>query len=98
MAGNMDLSRFLSLEILVSLLLTAFAIGGVYTSLADGQEMLHEKVDQMEERERDKDQELSTIATDIAVIKQKQSEFEGDIKDVRADVRKILDILREQEK
>lgn len=95
--GNMDLSRFLSLEILGSLILTAFAIGGVYASLADGQEALQNKVVQMEQRERVTDKELSVMATDIAVIKQKQSEFEGDIKDMRADVRKVLDILREQE-
>ena len=90
------LSKILSVEVMGSMLAIAFAIGGTYTTLANGQEAQGAELNDVKKQQAAIVRTISKIQTDTAVIRNEQTHLSRAINDHSKDIKRILEILMKE--
>lgn len=100
--SNKGLSRLLSVEVMGSMLVTAFIVGVTYSSLASDVKSGDAELMQVKQEVKKTTADVSSIKTDIAVVKTTQGHLQDDIEEqgeqldeIDRDVKQILRILSE---
>lgn len=89
-------NKFLSAEILGTLVLTAFAIGTTWAALASDVQATDEKVKSLTSHQGAIAKDVMEIKTDLAVVRAEQSHIKAtihDIKEQNKELAKIRDLL-----
>jgi len=99
--SNNTLSRVFSIEVIGSLLVTAFMVGMTWSSLAKDVNATDGKVGRVEEKHKEMENNVHTIRVDLAVVKTNQEHIKRDfeqqgekLKEQGEDIKKILQILQ----
>ena len=99
---NNKLSRLLSIEVVGSLLVTAFIVGVTWNSVAKDVQAADAKVQRVEKKNAELDQNMQSIKVDVAVVKTNQEHISKEIdrqsqklREQGQDIKQILQILRE---
>lgn len=103
--SNNKLSKFLSIEIVGSMLITAFMVGVTWNSLAGDVSATDKKVSKVEVKHTELETSIQSIQVDVAVVKTNQEHLKDDIerqntklREQGQDIKQILRILQEVEK
>jgi len=80
--SNKGLSKYITIELIASLVVTAFAIGVTYSALAAGQTKANEKIEKIEVKVHRFATDISQIKIDTAVMKTEQKNMKDDIKEI----------------
>jgi len=94
--SNNKLSRIFSVEIVGSLLVTAFLVGGSYFTLANSQENSDREMKSVKAQQASMSKDISKIQTDTAVILNEQKHMTKTLEHHNRDIKKILELLMER--
>jgi len=94
--SNLDLSRLISIELLGSLLVSAFLIGVTYKSLAANDQQTDDKVKEVKQNQNLIRTSVANMTTDIAIIKTEQEYVKKQLQEQKADLKTIRRILEKQ--
>lgn len=89
--------RFLSVEMLMTLCITLFAIGGAWSTLAGDNEDTKREVSNMKLEQKQIKQAVQTIQVDVATIKANQEAQRESGRKQQKDIDRILDILERRD-
>jgi Tfp pilus assembly protein PilO len=90
---NWGLARLFSVEMMGSLLVTAFLVGGTYTALAENDKKQDDKIVSIQTEQEQVKKTVNDIKVDVAVIKANQGHTRDELRSLKATNQRILDIL-----
>ena len=88
------ISKFISVEIICSMLVTIFLVGGSWSSQSQAVKAAEQKIDEQAKKQAAADATVATMAIDIAVVKTQLDNQSGELKSQRQDIKQILNLLQ----
>lgn len=88
------ISKFISVEIICSMLVTIFLVGGSWSSQSQAVKAAEQKIDDQAKKQAAADATVATMAIDIAVVKTQLDNQSDDLKSQRQDIKQILNLLQ----
>ena len=105
--SNNKLSRFFTVEIVGSMLFTAFVVGVTYSALAKDTKQAHDKTVLVETKQEEMEKDVTAIQIDVAVVRANQERIQEDLgtqtrkieeqnrklQEMNGDIKEVLRIL-----
>lgn len=100
--SNTGLGRFLSVEILGSMLMTAMAMGILYATITNNVRANQEDVAELRGQQASMVENVRAIETEVIKIRSTQQHFAEDIVEIKGDIKDVkallLEISRDQDR
>lgn len=96
--SNSKMSKLFSVEIVGSVIATAFIMGMGYKALASDQDVATKRIEDIELRQKTINQTVSSIQTDTAVIRNEQQHMNKTLERHSDDIQQVLKLLMKHER
>lgn len=90
---NKGLSKIFSIEILGVIIASAFAIGAMYSQFSSAQAQQDNRMEVLEQEQKNIKRAVDSISTDTAVLRNEQAYIKEHIKEQREDIKRILQLI-----